>query len=222
MVAEKVSDHSPKPEELLAPRKDEELVRATLAGDLQSFTELVRRYEHRLYNFVFRFTGHHHDAEEIVQEAFFKAYHHLKEFRGDARFATWIYQIAKNLCINRYYQGLRNQEGKTHSIDEEVGGDGEDGDRHARELVSPTPSPEAELLSREILNFFERALAELEPHFRMALILRDVEGRDYEEIAEILRVPIGTVKSRIHRARLEIQKRLEPFMNGEKSHESKS
>jgi RNA polymerase sigma-70 factor (ECF subfamily) len=216
VVAEKIPD--PSPNRIDPSVKDEELIHATLAGDLSAFSELVRRYEHRLYNFVLRFAGNHHDAEEIVQETFFKAYSHLREFRGDARFATWIYQIAKNLCINHYYQGLRNQEGKTYSVDEVVDGDGEEGERYFRELVSPDPTPEAELLSREVLNFFERALSELEPHFRMALILRDVEGRDYEEIAEILGVPIGTVKSRIHRARLMIQKRLEPFFHGGKTH----
>lgn len=204
-----------------ASTEDEVLVRETLNGKDGAFAELVRRYEHRLYNFVLRFAGSHHDAEEIVQEAFIKAYIHLEKFRGDSRFATWIYQIAKNLCINHYYQTLRHHEPQTMSLEHGPPSPPVDSEERSFDLPSPLPSPQEQLISREFLSHFETALRKLEPHFRMALILRDVEERDYEEIAKIMGVPIGTVKSRIHRARLEMQKHLEPFLSGEKqSHDA--
>lgn len=218
MVAEKLPGDPP----VSTPpaREDEELVQEVIAGKQEAFNELIRRYQHRLYNFAMRFAANHHDAEEIVQETFLKAYHHLRKFRGDARFATWLYQIAKNLCINYYYQSLRHHEAQSISLEQGFTPAGEEGEERGYDLVAQTPSPQEELLTREFLSHFERALRRLEPHFRMALFLRDVEERDYEEIAEILEIPVGTVKSRIHRARLMMQELLEPFLSGEDRHAS--
>lgn len=186
---------------------DEELVRHYLAGDKRAFDVLIRRYQDRIFNFSLRFTANPSDAEDIVQETFLKAYRGIDRFRGDAKFSTWLFQIAKNLCINKFHRGRRRMEHRQVSIHES-----EQDDRPLLQLESDAASPQDMAISAETQSQLEAAIAELDPHYRAALILRDVEDLDYAEIAGILDVPVGTVKSRIHRARTELQKKLQTLL----------
>jgi len=197
---------------------DEELLPFLKKGDEEAFREIVSRYQHRLYNFALRFTRNPEDAEEIVQETFLKVFHSLKGFRGDSLFSTWIYQITKNLCINYHYTRLRHHDATTYSLDTTQGevGEEEEGEEQSHTFQIPVtePSPQELLLRKEFHEILESAVRELDPHYRIALILRDVEGMEYEEIARILKVPVGTVKSRIHRARWILMEKIKPFLEG--------
>lgn len=187
---------------------DEELVRHFLAGDEGAFDILVVRYQDRLFNFSMRFTSNASDAEEIVQETFIKAYKGLGRFRGDARVSTWLFQIAKNLCINKFHRKRRRMDHRKVSIQQSQ----HDDDLPLVQIEAEGPDAFDVLANQEINDVLQEAITELDPHFRSALILRDIEDLDYSEIAEILEVPVGTVKSRIHRARQELQRRLSPFV----------
>lgn len=186
-------------------RADEELVAAAAAGDRAAFGELMARYQDRIYGFALRFTANPTDAEDVTQETFLKAYRSIRRFRGDAKFSTWLYQIAKNQCINRFHRGRRRFVHRSVSLDEV----GLDQGLPLLQLETDAPSPEATSIADETHAQLAAAIASLEPHYRAALILRDVEDLDYGEIAQILAVPVGTVKSRIHRARAELRARLD-------------
>ncbi len=187
---------------------DEALVARAAAGDVPAFEELVRRYQDRVHNFALRWTGNPADAEEVTQEAFLKAFRALPRFRGDAKFSTWLFQIAKNVCINLFHRGRRQMEHRRVSLQDHM----DDDDAIPVQIETPDDNPQEALLEREFAAVAAKAIAALDPHYRDALVLRDVEGMDYADIAQILAVPVGTVKSRIHRARSELQKRLLPYV----------
>jgi RNA polymerase sigma-70 factor (ECF subfamily) len=187
---------------------DEALVARAAAGDVPAFEELVRRYQDRVHNFALRWTGNPADAEEVTQEAFLKAFRALPRFRGDAKFSTWLFQIAKNVCINLFHRGRRQMEHRRVSLQDHM----DDDEAIPVQIETPDDNPQEALLEREFAAVAAQAIAALDPHYRDALVLRDVEGMDYAEIAQILEVPVGTVKSRIHRARSELQKRLLPYV----------
>ncbi len=177
---------------------------------MDAFDDIVRRYQDRLFNFCLRYTGNPADAEEIVQETFLKAYRALKRFRGDSKFSTWLFQISKNLCINRFHRKRRRMENRHVSIQET-----NDDQSPVYQLESDDPSPQDNVLQNELNEQLAQAISELDSHYRAALVLRDVEGLDYSEISSILKVPVGTVKSRIHRGRTELQKILAPVLDGQ-------
>lgn len=192
----------------LAGAVDEALVARAAAGDVPAFEELVRRYQDRVHNFALRWTGNPADAEEVTQEAFLKAFRAMPRFRGDAKFSTWLFQIAKNVCINLFHRGRRQMEHRRVSLQDHM----DDDEAVPVQIETPDDNPQEALLEREFAAVASRAIAALDPHYRDALVLRDVEGMDYADIAQILEVPVGTVKSRIHRARSELQKRLSPYV----------
>jgi len=186
---------------------DDVFVARAKAGDKAAFNELVLRYQHRLFNFTYRFLGSATDAEEVVQEAFLKAYRGIARFRSEAKFSTWLFQITKNLAINRYHRRRRRPLDRFLSL---VTAREEDGP--VLELPNEDDSPDDSLLRGERRAVLEAAIKKIDPTYRTALVLRDVEGLDYAEIAEILEVPVGTVKSRIHRARSRVQTLITPYM----------
>lgn len=177
------------------PHADADLIRRTLRGDHVAYAELVRRYQDRLFNSVYRVTGQAEDAEDIVQETFVKAYRALTRYQGSAQFFTWIYRIALNGAISH-----KRRRRPAVSLDSEP-------------LLSaaepPDESfghrPDAAILRQEDEAVLQAGLNQLNPEFRAALVARDIDGLKYEEIAEVLDVPVGTVRSRIHRARLELR-----------------
>jgi RNA polymerase sigma-70 factor (ECF subfamily) len=185
---------------------DQRLIADCLKGDTAAFGELVRRYQERLYNSVYRLLDNAEDAQDVVQEAFLNAYQSLESFKGDSLFFTWLYRIAVNTAIS-----LKRKRRVTMRL--EVGRDGE----QTIEPVDPSDlsRPEHALEQAEEGQRIRQALARLSPEHRAVLVMKDMEGQKYETMAEILQVPIGTIRSRLHRARLELRGLLEKNETGE-------
>ena len=179
---------------------DRRLIEECLGGRREAFGELVFRYEARLYNSVIRLIHDSEDASDIVQEAFLNAFQSLASFKGDAEFFTWLYRIAFNAAIS-----LKRKKRSFASLDTiaaERGIDADDPSEYIR--------PGTALQRREDQAQIQAALGRLSIEHREVLLLKDIEGMKYEEISAILGVPIGTIRSRLHRARLELRNLLAP------------
>lgn len=191
---------------------DGELVSRCQGGDLAAFEALVEKYQDRIYNLVYRLAGRHEDAQDITQDVFLRALEHIAEFRQQAQVYTWLFRIAVNLAISRRRRGQRV---RFVSLDGLSGGDGREED----EVGGMDPADGREARPAEAVEHDERceqvaaAVAELDEEFRSVLVLKDIEGFDYQQISEILALPMGTVKSRLHRARNELKVRLLPIIN---------
>jgi RNA polymerase sigma-70 factor (ECF subfamily) len=180
------------------------VVRRVQAGELHAFSELVVKYQQRIFNACLRICGQHEDAADLTQDAFLKALGAIAEFRGASAFYTWIFRIAINLAMS--HQRKRRTR-VTISLD---GDAGENGAGAGRQLAGDAPEPASRMEADELSEQVAAALAALDPEYRVAVVLRDVEGCDYQEIADILEVPVGTVKSRIFRGRMALRGHLEP------------
>jgi RNA polymerase sigma-70 factor, ECF subfamily len=168
-------------------------------GDSRAFEELVRCYQHRIYGVALRMLGNRADAEEVSQEVFLRAYQSVAGFRGDSKLSTWLYAIASRLCLNRL-AGRRLRPAPQSE------------DRLLRiEAAEGDPGDHAERTELEAA--LQRAIAELPEERRIAVVLRDLEGLPYEEIAQALGVELGTVRSRLHRARAELKGKMERFLS---------
>ena len=177
-------------------REDEaRLVRDIRAGDGDAFETLVREHQTRVYNLALRMMGNPEDALDISQETFLKAWRTLGKFRGDCSLGTWLHRIAANLCIDQMRKNKRRQQDKLVSLDDP----GEDG--RAMELPDLSGDPQAALERAEGRRAVWECMEELPREQKLILILRDVNGLSYEEIGEALALELGTVKSRIFRAR---------------------
>jgi RNA polymerase sigma-70 factor (ECF subfamily) len=185
---------------------DQQLVERVQAGDKAAFDLLVRKYQHRVLKLVSRFVPDAAEAEDVAQEAFLKAYRALASFRGDSAFYTWLYRIAINTAKNALVSNRR----RPVDFDLDLQ-DPEQYDRHAR--LRDGDTPEGVLLTEEIRNVVERAMEQLPEDLRTAIVLRELEGLSYEEIAEAMDCPVGTVRSRIFRAREAIDKKLKPLLD---------
>jgi RNA polymerase sigma-70 factor (ECF subfamily) len=173
---------------------DPRLIAECLQGRADAFGELVRRYQDRLYNTVYRLLGNAEDARDVVQEAFLHAYQALDTFKGDSLFFTWLYRIAVNTAIT-----LKRKRRVVVSLTTGV-------HEAAQPLdMSERIQPGYALEQAEEERRLQRALNRLSPEHRTVLILKDIEGEKYETMAELLGVPIGTIRSRLHRARLELR-----------------
>ncbi len=179
---------------------DQHLIAACLAGDAAAFGGLVRRYQERLFNTVIRLVDNAEDAHDVVQEAFLNAYQSLDGFKGDALFFTWLYRIAVNTAIS-----MRRKQRVAISIDSSRNGE------HQIDPLDPSAQsrPGHALEQAEQERRIQVALGRLSPEHRAVLVMKDMEGQKYETMAEILQVPIGTIRSRLHRARLELRQLLE-------------
>lgn len=188
---------------------DEVLAAAAGKGDVEAFETLVLRYQDRVYNLLCRLCGSDQEAEDLAQETFMKAYRGLSHFRQGSKFYTWLFRIAVNTSYSRGRQVKRRRKHEVMSLDAPVqgGGDGEDG-RQGDAAVAQDEAPDARL-ERETLQVRVReGIAQLEPDYRAVLLLRDMDGLDYEAIAETLELTRAAVKSRLHRARLELARLL--------------
>jgi RNA polymerase sigma-70 factor (ECF subfamily) len=185
---------------------DQELVRRVQRGDQAAFDLLVLRYQHRVLKLVSRFATDSAEAEDIAQEAFIKAYRALPSFRGDSAFYTWLYRIAINTAKNAVVSNQRRQ--VDFDLDLQ---DPEQFDRQSR--VKELDTPEGVLLSEEIRATVAKAIEQLPEDLRTAIVLRELEGLSYEEIAEVMECPLGTVRSRIFRAREAIDRKLSPLLD---------
>jgi RNA polymerase sigma-70 factor (ECF subfamily) len=177
------------------------LISESLGGRSAAFGELVSRYQDRLFNAVVRIVDHPEDARDIVQDAFINAYQSLASFKGDAEFYTWLYRIAFNSAVS--YRRRRRL-----LVSLESGREGEG----AIDPLDPSEEtrPEAAIERADDERTVQNALNRLSPEHRTVLVLKEIDGLKYEEIADVLDVPIGTIRSRIHRARLELRDLLEP------------
>lgn len=184
---------------------DQELVRRVQAGDQTAFNLLVLKYQHRVLKLVGRFVNDAAEAEDVAQEAFLKAYRALASFRGDSAFYTWLYRIAINTAKN----ALVSQRRRPVDFDLDLQ-DPDQYDRHAK--LKEADTPEGVLLTEEIRAVVEEAMEQLPEDLRTAIVLRELEGLSYEEIAEAMDCPVGTVRSRIFRAREAIDKKLKPLL----------
>ena len=178
--------------------EDARFVIACQKGDVDAFEVLVERYQRKMLNIAYRMTGNYEEACDIVQEAFVSAYRTIKKFRGEARFSTWLYTITVNHAKNRlkHMQSLSRHE--VVSIDDPV--ESEDGPYTVEPASGETPIVE-QLERKEIQEKVQHCISSLDEDQREVLVLRDIQGCSYEEISDILKLPDGTVKSRLFRAR---------------------
>lgn len=183
---------------------DLSLVRRFCAGQEEAFDELVRRHQQRVFNIAFQVLRNYEDANEIAQDAFVKVYRHLRDFRGESAFTTWLYQIVTNLARNRIRHNERRHKSDSVSID----ASSNDGDGNPRplQLADPSQTPDQEAALSEQARTIAAAMGKLSDAHREILALRVVNELPYEEIAKILECSLGTVKSRIARAREELVK----------------
>jgi len=191
---------------------DQVLVERVQRGDKQAFSLLVAKYQRKLIRLLSRMIRDPAEVEDVAQEAFIKAYRALPGFRGESAFYTWLYRIGINTAKN-YLAGQRRRAPTTTDFASEEAESFEDGDQ-----LRDNNTPERILMSKEIGSTVDAAMSELPEDLRTAIVLREIEGLSYEEIAQIMDCPIGTVRSRIFRAREAIAARLEPLLEpgGEK------
>lgn len=182
---------------------DAELVRKAQKGDKTAFDLLVRKYQHRIAAVVSRLVRDHGECQDVVQDSFIKAFRSLPSFRGDSQFYTWMYRIAVNTAKNHLASRKRRPGADVEIEDAEFIDGGV--------YVQDNDTPEQELLREEVAQVVSRALAALPDDIRQAITLREMEGLSYEEIAEVMGSPVGTVRSRIFRAREAIDARLRPL-----------
>ncbi|MDH3620750.1 MAG: RNA polymerase sigma factor RpoE [Gammaproteobacteria bacterium] len=183
---------------------DKKLVKRVQKGDKGAFDLLVLKYQHKIVNLVMRYVRDPELALDITQEAFIKAYRALPRFRGDSAFYTWMYRIAVNTAKNH----LAAQRRRPMDVELDLQ-DPEQYDLHAK--LKETDTPEGVTLSNELKETVERAIGALPEDLRTAIILRELEGMSYEEIAQTMECPVGTVRSRIFRARDAIAKKVGPL-----------
>lgn len=182
------------------------LVRRCIAGDADAWEELVRQQNRRIYNICYRFTGSATDAQDLTQEVFIRLYRTLPSYEPEkGSFNTWLTTLSRNLLVDHFRRS--RQERLTDSIDATPAAD-EDAPTMAERLEDQGPSPQSKLASKETQKLVQQALQKVSPDLREAVILRDLQDMDYKEIAAALKVPEGTVKSRINRGRAELARLL--------------
>ena len=175
--------------------QDSELLQRCLSGENSAWEGLLRIYTRKIYNLCYRFTGRAEDADDLTQEVFIKVYQTLRSYdAAQGSFSTWLHRVARNHLVDHYRRTRKDR--LTASIEEDL--------ETIQEKPSPTTGPAGHLESRERRELLQRGLDQLSPDLREAVVLRDLQDMDYLEIAQVLGVPQGTVKSRINRGRLEL------------------
>lgn len=206
-VAVDISEASPH----IAEQSESALVAASKAGDYDAFEQLVNRYERKIYRLGLNITGNPEDAEDVLQEAFLKAFENLPRFREDSRFYTWIVRIAVNQALMKL---RKRRSDKSVSLDDPIE---EGGEVIPRDFADWKPNPEQLLGRTETRDILEKAVQDLPPSFRTVFMLRDVEGLSTEETAEVLGLTISAVKARLFRARLRLREELSKFFKEARS-----
>jgi len=182
-----------------------EFIERLKAGEERAFDEFVTRYTPNVYALLFRLTENTEEAQDLTQETFLRSFKSIKNFRGDANLKTWLYRIAVNESRNRFRWWKRRKSNVTVSLDAET----DYSQSPLSEKISDrSANPETETLRREREQALKKALSELSVNFREVIVLRDIEGLSYEEVASALETNVGTVKSRIARGREELRKKL--------------
>lgn len=184
-------------------RREGLLVRKLRERDEKAFREIVETYGDRVYNLTYRMLGNREEAEDVSQEVFITVFKSIEQFRGDSKLSTWLYRIAVNHCKNRIKYLARRHDRDQSEYDEEALREQAAG---AATAPNPSPRPDKQLEGVELEQIMQRCIAQLEEEHRLVIVLRDVEDLSYEEICAITNLPTGTVKSRLHRARLALKK----------------
>ncbi|MFL5383748.1 MAG: sigma-70 family RNA polymerase sigma factor [Longimicrobiaceae bacterium] len=192
----------------LKPLDDSAVVAAFLAGNRRAFDELVERYQNRLLNFVYRTTGDRERAEDLVQETFIRVYRHLHRFDQTKKFSTWIYTIASNLAKNELRNRSRNPLVLFQTLLKN-----READQRPLEWEDNTYRPDDLFRKRALKSQVDAAVDQLPEHHRTVFVLREMEGKTYEEIAEITDTNLGTVKSRLNRARNSFARIISPLLD---------
>lgn len=188
------------------PQAVASLVERCLGGDASAWEEIVRTYNRRIYNICYRFAGSSDDAEDLTQDVFIRMYRTLKSYDlGRGSFVTWVTTITRNLLVDHFRRSKLAR--VTDSLDAAPAAD-PDAPTMAEQLPDLGPAPEARIQSQETQRLIHQALQKLSPELREAVILRDLQDMDYRDIATVLKVPEGTVKSRINRGRTELARLL--------------
>jgi RNA polymerase sigma-70 factor (ECF subfamily) len=196
-----------KVEESLSSLADNELVASFLDGNALAFPELVSRYQSRLLNFIYRTIGDRDRAEDLVQETFIRVYRHLHRFDQSKKFSTWIYTIASNLAKNELRNRSRNPLVLFQTIKKNW-----EADHRPLQWEDPHYRPDDLFRKRHLRDMVEKAVQQLPEHHRAVFVLREMEGKTYEEISEITGVNLGTVKSRLNRARNNFAQIIAPML----------
>lgn len=180
---------------------DDAIVRLARKGDTDAFEKLVRLYEKPVYNMALRFSGNPQDALDLSQEVFIRVYRSLPKFRGDSAFSTWLYRLVSNICIDHARKQARRME--TPLVTQF-----DDADEQILDIPDARYSPETEFEKQQLRESLNAALEQLSPEHRMIVLLREIGGLSYEEIAGTQGLEAGTVKSRLNRARASLKKAL--------------
>ncbi len=188
------------------PLTDYSLVERCRDNDDAAFSEVVTRYKAKIYNYIYRMTGSADDAEDLTQEVFIRMYTSIDSFRGQSSLNTWLFRIAGNLCIDRFRR-TKNRV-PAYSLDEPVGEDA----AQTHEVADHTYEPHRLLENVEMAEQIQMALSKLPEKLRATLLLHDIEGLPYEEIAQIVGCPLGTVKSRLFNARMQLRQQLAGYL----------
>ena len=189
------------------PVPDMSLIERCRASDESAFNEVVSRYKAKVYNYIYRMTGSSDDAEDLTQEVFIRMYTSIDSFRSQSSLSTWLFRIASNLCIDRFRRSKTRT--TAFSLDEPIqGNDSESG----HEIPDSTYEPQRLLENTEMAEQIQLSLAQLPEKLRAAVILHDVEGLPYDEIAQIVGCPLGTVKSRLFNARMQLREKLSGYL----------
>ncbi len=183
----------------MSDEKTDILIKSALEGDMRSFEELIYQYEKKVYNVALRVFKNPEDAKDISQDVFIKIYKNLNKFDNKSSFSTWLYRITTNTCIDE----LRKRKGReTISIDNDIE---DDEGSFKREFADNEPTPEEKVISKEGESEIIKSMNTLSDEHRTIIVMRDIEGLSYTEISEAIGISIGTVKSRISRARLQLK-----------------
>ncbi|WP_298442393.1 RNA polymerase sigma factor RpoE [uncultured Ferrimonas sp.] len=187
------------------PLSDQQLVERVQQGDKQAFNLLVVKYQHKVANLIGRYVKNQGDVADVAQEAFIKAYRSLPNFRGDSAFYTWLYRIAVNTAKNYLVSQGRRPPASDVDAEEAEYYDGAD-------ALRDVASPERQVLSDEIKTVVFNTIDNLPEELKVAITLREIEGMSYEEIAAVMDCPVGTIRSRIFRAREAIERKIQPLI----------
>ncbi|MCI9626657.1 MAG: sigma-70 family RNA polymerase sigma factor [Clostridia bacterium] len=178
-----------------------ELVRRAKDGDMAAFEQLISNYQMKIYHIAYHMLSNEQDAEDAAQEAMIKAYRYLGSFKEESGFYTWIYRITHNICLDMLRRRKRSLTHETDLVKKD-----QDGQEAEMQIVDAKPQPEEQLMRQQVQNEMQNAIAELKENYRVVLVMRDIEGMSYDDIAAVLEISAGTVKSRLNRARENLRK----------------
>lgn len=190
-------------------RQERAFLKRLKARDEAAFTELVRRHQGQVFNVVLRMLGSRAEAEDVAQEVFVSVFRHIDSFRGESSLSTWLYRVATNHCKNRIKYNQRRFANRSTPFDGVS-----EGALPAGTATSPRPEPPDRVLQGyEVEAAVRRGIAQLEEDHRLLIVLRDIQGLSYQQITEVTGLPTGTVKSRLHRARMALKELIAPWLS---------